>query len=202
MAQEAGDALARAGAVHLTGSLGNVATRKPVTVDIWMQKDGTRSTRRANGMTLQLIRTGGVTYVRGPTAYYEESGVPRGNAEKLDDRWVRAPANSDYAYIDRFDDLVASFTHPGDGASIEPRVQTSTYNGRPVLIVSQTDTSQLFVAASGTPYPVRMISAPRSGRADTRLSDFGRRQTISAPTNVIDGTELLKTVPKSVSPTF
>jgi hypothetical protein len=101
------------------------------------------------------------------------------------------PSDSSLTTAFRFTDLVASFTSPGKGVTINAKVTSTSLDGKPVLTVSQSDGSHIEVAASGTPYPLRLVSTPTSGRAVATLSGFGRHIPIAAPASAVDIAKLI-----------
>ena len=156
-----------------------------------MQSDGSIGTFTVGSDVINLVRAGGITYVKGPAAYFVGQGIPAANAAKVANRWLRLPSDSSLNTAFRFTDLVSSFTSPGQGVTIDAKVTSTSLGGKPVLTVSQSDGSHIEVAATGTPYPLRLVSAPKSGRAVATLSGFGKHSAIKAPASAADVTKLI-----------
>ncbi len=191
VATDAAAALERAGAVRLSGFLGDPATGRPHGVNMQLQSDASSGTFTVGGNVVNLIRAGGVTYAKGPAAYFVSQGITAANAAKLSNRWLRLPADSSLTTAFRFTDLITSFTTPAAGVTVNAKVTSSKLGGQPVLVVTESDGSQLDVAATTPPYPLRLVSAAKSGRAVATLSGFGRRVTITAPAGAVDATKLV-----------
>jgi hypothetical protein len=191
VATDAAAALEKAGAVRLSGFLGEPATGKPHGVNMQMQSDGSTGTFTVGASVVSLIRAGGVTYVKGPAGYFASQGITAANAAKLANRWLRLPADSSLTTAFRFTDLITSFTSPSAGVTVNAKVTSTKLNGKPVLVVTESDGAQLDVAATAPPYPLRLVSAPKSGRAVATLSGFGNHVGITAPKGAVDATKLV-----------
>ena len=191
VATDAAAALEKAGAVRLSGFLGEPATGKPHGVNMQMQSDGSSGTFTVGPNVVNLIRAGGVTYVKGPAAYFVSQGITAANAAKLANRWLRLPADSSLTTAFRFTDLITSFTTPAAGVTVNAKVTSTKLNGKSVLVVTESDGSQLDVAATTPPYPLRLVSAAKSGRAVATLSGFGKHVVITAPKGAVDATKLV-----------
>ncbi len=77
---------------------------------------------------------------------------------------------------------------PAGSSAIEKKVTTGSLDGRDVVIVSQADGSQLFVAATGKPYPLKAVNSAKSkdGAGTITFTGYGNHQTIKAPAGALD----------------
>jgi hypothetical protein len=110
-------------------------------------------------------------------------------AKKLDGQWVLLPADAGSSFGDFSLTKLADDLRKPQSATWTPQVQKSTYEGKDVVVITQTDGSTTTVAATGTPYPLR--SEDKGTDAGTvTLSDFGTMVTITAPPSPIDLSKL------------
>jgi hypothetical protein len=186
--KDAGAALVSSGAAHLAGFVPDSSTKKPENIDLHLQSDGSSGTITALNFPVSIISVGGTSYIKGPTAFWVASKVPAAAAAKLGNRWVKVPADADFSSSFTLSGLASSLNKPDAGVTINPKVTTGKFNGQKVVIVSESDGSQLYVAATGTPYPLRVVSTAKSsgGAGDATFSEFGKRVALKAPAGAID----------------
>jgi hypothetical protein len=103
---------------------------------------------------------------------------------------VKIPAGSDLAGSFTLSGLATSLNKPDPGITIDPKVTTGIYQGQKVVIVRESDGSQLYVAATGKPYPLRVVSSAKSagGAGDAAFSGFGKHVALKAPAGALDVT--------------
>ncbi len=187
VANDAADALEKAGAVHLRGSGTNDG--KPMSVDMHLQDADATGTITMDGGTLELTNTGGKIYVRASAPFWTAQGVPAQAVPMLAGKWVIVPsaAGKEFGQL-TIKGMADELRKPTDGA-IDPKVHTGTLNGQKVVVVTQSDGSTLDVAATGSPYPLETVDKGANAGTMT-ASDFGKRTTITAPTGALDLSQL------------
>jgi hypothetical protein len=139
-----------------------------------------------NGEAITVIAQGTTTYFKAPASFWSSQKIPAQVAALLGDKWVKIPPSSDGSLINdlSLSTIVGEIRKPTNG-TIAPAVKTGNVAGQPTVVVSQTDGSTLDVAATGQPYPLRIVDSSADG-ADATLSDFGVRQVITAPPGALD----------------
>jgi hypothetical protein len=175
--------------VHVAGSI--VAGGVPITLDVDVLAGKGASGRLAqNGLSFELIQTGGTVYIKGSPAFYRHVGGAAA-AQLLQGKWLKAPTTSpEFASLASLTNLrqlvdatVASHGSLAKGGS-------QTVNGQKV--VGLTDTSKggtLYVATTGRPYPIEITKDGASGGRIV-FDRWDKPVTLVAPTNAIDITQL------------
>lgn len=188
--KDASAALGASKAVHFAGTTTDSSTKQTATLDLHLQSDGTSGTITIAGSPVNVVSVGGVSYLKAPAAFWVTSGSSATVAAKLANKWVKAPAGSSF---DSFNlaAISKSLAEPTD-TQIVKAVKTSTLDGQKVVIVSQTDGSQLFVAATGKPYPLKVVNSTKSkdGAGSVSLTDYGKSVVIKAPAGALDATQI------------
>lgn len=187
VANDAADALASAGAVHLVGS--GTDGGKPLSLDLHLQGTDVSGTISMAGQALDVVSTGGKTYARAPASFWTSQQVPASVAKKLDGRWVLLPAEAGSTFGDFSLTKLADDLRKPEHGTWQPQVQRSTYEGKDVVIITQTDGSTTTVAGAGTPYPLRSEDKGTDPGTVT-LSDFGTKVAITAPPAPVDLSKL------------
>jgi hypothetical protein len=183
VAADAATALEQAGAVHAVGT--STSDGAQDSVDLHFQGTDLSGTITEAGSTVEVISTGGRTYVKAPAAFWKAQQVPSSVARKLNATWVLVPAEGGNPAGDLSLASMAAKLRTPDKTSYAPQVQKGTYQGRDVVVITESDGSTTQVAATGTPYPLQ--STDRSSEPGTvTLTDFGVRVPITAPADFLD----------------
>jgi hypothetical protein len=187
VATDAANALEQSGAAHAKGSV--TSSGQAGDLDLQLQGTDVSGTLTLQGQKIQVISTGGKTYIQAPVSLYTAQGVPATIAGELDGKWVIVPDSAASSFgTFTLKGLADELRKPTDATYKDP-VTTATVDGQKVVVVTQTDGSTLDVAASGQPYPVKEESKGSSPSTVT-LSDFGKKTTITAPAGALDLTQL------------
>jgi hypothetical protein len=132
-----------------------------------------------NGETIKVIKVGANDYLQAPSAYWAASGVPSDDLSKVNEVWISIP--------DSTAQLGSEFTLSGFATSLTSEVgtltkgATSTIGGQAVIaIMSTTQHGTLYVATTGTPYPVEATKSS-SGGGTLTFSGWNQGSTPTAP---------------------
>ena len=187
VSKDAAAALTASGAVHLAGTMTDAASKATETVDLQLQSDGTSGTVSEQGITINLISVGGDEYVKGPAGFYTKEKLASAVAAKLANKWVKLPAGTN-AIEFSLASTAKSLQDPQAGETFKTKVESGTLNGQKVAIASLTNGSQLFVAATGKPYALKIVNSATdpNGKGILILSGFGDKKSITAPAGAID----------------
>jgi len=94
------------------------------------------------------------------------------------------------------DDLAAQLTK--FDSPLETKVEQTTLDGAKVVVISQQNGSKLYVANTGTAYPLRgVIKGENAGQID--FTEYGASFDITAPPDAVDLTELRADEPEPLS---
>ena len=190
VAKDAAAALGATTAVHFSGSATDSSSKQPISLNLQLQSDGTSGTVTIAGTSVNVVAVGGKSYIKAPASFYVTEGSTATVAAKLADKWVTAPSGSSF---DSFN-LAAISKSLGDPTTttINKAVKTGSLDGQSVVIVTQADGSQLFVAATGKPYPLKIVNSAKSkdGVGAASLTDYGKHIEIKAPAGAQDPTQI------------
>jgi hypothetical protein len=183
VAADAADALQKAGAAHLTGT--GTQNGKPMTLDVHVVGSSASGTVTMGGAKVDLVSVGGKVYVRASSDFWSQNGVPAAAEALLNGKWVIVPAQA-ASELQQFSlkGLADQLRHPSNG-TIKDAVHTDTVDGAKVVVVTESDGSTLDVAATGTPYPLRIVDKGSDAGTIT-ASEFGKKTTITAPSGALD----------------
>ena len=186
--EDAAAALAAADAVHISGQVVDSSTGKSIDVDLQLQSNGTSGTLTLAGQPVNLISIGSATYLKTSAAFYAKEGVGSVAAAELANRWVKAPNSQDFTGI-TLSGLSKDLGVAHDGSRINDKVTTGMLKGHDVVIVSGSDGSKLYVAASGKPLPLKADRPAQSSSPGSLVfTGYGRHVEIKAPADAIDTT--------------
>jgi hypothetical protein len=188
-AQVLADAEAAAGGASSTHISGRVVSNgTTVTLDLSLVRGkGAKGSLSAGGLSLYLVRIGATTYIRGSDAFYRRFAGPAA-ARLLHGKWLKAPAT---------DGRLRSLVPLTSIASLLARVGAHrgalankgavTYRGQRVVeIRDPSDGSTLYVAASGTPYPVAIVGGRKGPAGAIAFDRWNQPVSLSAPPQAID----------------
>jgi hypothetical protein len=178
--KDASAALKTAGSVHLKGTSSGSAGI--TTIDLRFQGDDTVGKIESGDKKAEVIRTGGVTYLKGSKAYYEGEKAPSAVAALAAGRWVKVPATSSSGSTFTLASFADSLSEDADEVTT---VAQDTLDGSKVVVVSGKDGTKGYVANTGSPVPLRLEKTGKDG-ARLEFTDYGKKVGISAPGNAID----------------
>ena len=181
------DALAAAqgaSGVHVSGSI--VSGGEPLTLNLALDKGtGGSGTMSESGLSFQLIRVGGKAYIKGSDAFYKKF-AGAGVAQLLHGKWLEGSATTgNLAALTSLTDISKLFNGALASHGTLSNGGETTYKGQKVVAIKDTTKDGiLYVAATGTPYPVAIVGANKSGAIV--FDNWGKTVTITAPKNAVD----------------
>lgn len=184
---DATNALATVPAVHISGS--DNQDGFTVTIDARIQADGLEGSARAPGGTEQVLSVNGRVYIKGFQALQpsESSNLPKALQQQIDGRWLyidptdNGDSSDSVSFVDptNLKGFAAALRKLDKGVTVEQAVTTDTLDGQPVVVVSESNGSKMFVAATGEPLPLKFIGKGNSdsdsslGLVGTATLDYG-----------------------------
>jgi hypothetical protein len=183
VASDAAAALKAAGAFHVAGTVKD--NGKPASIDLQIQDSDVSGTMALNGAKLDLVIVNGKAYIKGDNNFWQTNGVPSQTAALLDGRWVTAPssASTDFKQFSATG-LATELEHPSN-SPIQTQVHKAKVDGKDVVVLTEKDGTEIDVAATGKPYPLRVIQKGTETGTLT-FSGYGKQQAITTPPSPLD----------------
>lgn len=203
---DAQTALGAAGSFRIRFS-GTSATDGPMTLDLVVSSGGVKGSMTDQGVTAQVLVTGGQAYLQGRAFFAKSAGADA--AAVIGDRWVKLPAGQSFGF-DGFNDpkTVALCLLSVHGTLVKGG--TSSFQGQPtVQVLDKGDIpgdapGTVDIATTGPAYPLHLVQTgaatpgqekqpavcgsssgdPSSGaltNMQATLSEFGAAVAITAP---------------------
>jgi hypothetical protein len=158
--------VAAAGAVsaHVAGSI--VSEGKPISLDMeLLAGKGGKGRISLEGLSLDLIDVDKAVYINGSAAFYKHLAGSAA-AQLLQGKWLKAPdSTGNFASFSSLTDLgkLVGSTLAAHGA-LSRATSTTTVEGQKVIgVTDATKGGTLYVAATGTPYPIEITKAGAGG---------------------------------------
>jgi hypothetical protein len=187
------DALAAASAakgVHLSGAI--AAGKQHLAIDFRIvQGTGGIGTITEQGLSFQFVRIGGKAYIKGTDAFYKQF-AGAATAALLHDKWLEADAKKGaFASLTALTDI-AKLIHQGLASHGRLRnAGETTYKGQKVVAIDDTTKhGTLYIAATGSPYPVAIVNSGPRAPGTVAFDDWNKTVSISAPKGAIDLSKL------------
>jgi hypothetical protein len=155
-----GQAIGAATSVQISGTI--IQSSKKISFQIATFSSGDFSgTIEQSGDSLQLKKIGSTDYLKGTVGYYETTGAPASTATLLGGNWVYGP-DSQFGFGSSFtlSSLASNIKNPGGTLS---KGASSTINGQAAFSVNSSKGGELWVATSGTAYPIQLDDSSSSG---------------------------------------
>jgi hypothetical protein len=175
-------ALRNAKTARLTG---NITTGgQKIQLDLELVGDNSTGTLTVDGNDVQLIKLDGSVYIKGdPQFLAQYANGDTAAVQALNGKWLKTATTSDFDSfsIDGFaDELKAS-----NDVKVNAKTTQATQNGKPVVILSQSDGSTLTIANTGEAYPL-VLNGKGTDSGQLTFSDFNKAVTITAPSDILD----------------
>jgi len=178
-----------AATVHISGSV--VDEGKPISIDMELVAGkGAKGHITVEGATIEVVELEKAFYVKGSSAFYTHVGGAAA-AKLLQGKWLKAPTSKGefaaFAQLTNLSKLLNSTLSSHGRLTSAP---TITINGEKAVGVTDAEHGgTLYVAATGTPYPVE-IAKGGSGGGKILLDRWNQPVTLTAPPNPININEL------------
>jgi hypothetical protein len=178
VAQTADAAFKAAKTVHVRGTF--MADGRTEKFDLRYERGAASGTFTVNGATIHMITVGDRAYLKAGKRGWAAMGNPADTQSLLANKWVKSGSAADmltpFSLATFASELTAEeFTHGGT-------VTQSTLAGQKVVVVTYPDGAKLYVANTGTAYPLRFdATGSVGGRRD--FSEYGTAFHITKPPN-------------------
>jgi hypothetical protein len=175
--------------VHVTGR--GTDNGAPLKINLWIGNGKGKGHLEENGLAFDVVRVGDTAYIKGGSAFLTKF-AGAGAAALLHDKWLKGPATTgQLAPLASLTDKQQFFKGVlGQHGKVENKGETDYKGQKAVEIRDTTQGGSLFVAATGTPYPVALAGGTQQG--DILFSDWNGSETIEAPKGAVDLSSLGK----------
>jgi hypothetical protein len=183
---DAKTAVTSASSYHVAGTADDNGDQ--LKFDVALSKGRSGGTIGTSGAMLQIVLSGGSLYLRGDAASWAKIAGNESVAQLAAGKWIKAPASSP-----GFKDLATTLDPAQLVATVSAQGRitkgpVTTINGqKAVPLVDHGDGGTLYVAATGTPYILKIVDSKASGSAGSLTFDqFGTATVPPVPTNAVD----------------
>jgi hypothetical protein len=179
-----------ASSAHVTGSI--VSDGTPITLDLTMASGkGAKGSMSTSGLEFDLIRIGDTAYIRGSDDFYKHF-AGAAVAQLLHGKWLKASVvQGRFRSLAPLTSIGVLFAKISSGHGKLANDGKKTYKGEEVVAIRDTsDNSKLYVAATGTPYPVALVGGKKSQSGTITFGDWNESVSLSAPKGAIDISKL------------
>jgi hypothetical protein len=173
-----------ASSVHVAGSISNAGTSIALDMDLQAGKGG-RGRISESGLSFEVIELGGYVYITGSPSFYDHFAGSAA-ARTLRGKWLKAPAtNRGFASLDSLTNLRKLVDSSLDTHGPLAKLATRTVAGRQAVGVRDvTRGGVLYVATTGTPFPVAITKADGGGKIV--FSRWNAPLRLVAPKHAVD----------------
>jgi hypothetical protein len=175
--------------VHFSGKV--VTESGPIEVDIRIVRvQGGKGSMSESGLSFDLVRLGDKVYIRGSDAFYKRFTGQAG-AQLFHGKWLQfRTSDADMASITPFTEIDTFFGGiTSQHGKLRNEGERSFHGQKTVAIKDTTQGGTLYVAATGTPYPVGITSSGAQSGA-ILFDGWNATESISAPKNAVDISKL------------
>jgi len=178
-----------ASSAHVSGSLTSGGAKITLDLDLLAGKGG-RGQLTENGLSFELIATGGYVYIKGSPAFYTHIAGPAA-AQLFVGKWLKAPANGgNFASLASLTDLHSLIETTLQGHGTLGKGAATTADGQAVIpLTDASKAGTLYVSTKGKPYPVEIIKQGSNG-GQIAFADWNAPVSLAAPANSVDLTQL------------
>ena len=176
--------------VHVSGSV--VSSGTAITLDLRIVKGAGGSGQMSEqGLSFQLVRVGGKAYIKGSDAFWKKF-AGAGVATLLHDKWLSGSATTgNLASLTALTDISKLFNGALGAHGTLKNAGETTYKGQKVVALKDTTKGgTLYVAATGTPYPIAIVAPNNGKQGSITFDDWNKTVSISAPKGAIDMSSL------------
>ncbi len=179
-----------ASSVHVSGDI--VSGGTPITLDLDMARGkGAKGSMSTSGLKFDLVRIGDTAYIRGSDDFYRHF-AGAGIAQLIHGKWLKASVNEGrFRSFGPLTSVSLLFAKISAGHGTLSNDGQTTYKGQQVVAIRDTsDSSKLYVAATGKPYPVAIVGGKSSQSGTITFGDWDESVSLTAPKGAIDISQL------------
>jgi hypothetical protein len=182
-------AATHAASVHIVGSI--ISENKPISLDMELVAGkGAKGHLSVEGLGIEVIALEHAFYLNGSSAFYRHIAGPAA-AALLQGKWLKAPTTSgEFASLAQLTELGKLVESTLSSHGELKHAPGKTVGGRQAVgVTDATRGGTLYVAATGTPFPLQ-ITKDGSGSGTITFNRWNQPVTITAPAGAINITQL------------
>ena len=168
--------------VHIVAAVHNAQEKISLDLNVAQRSGG--GTMTLDGSKVDVVRVGQTTYIRAEAKLFVQFGAGA-SAAKLAGKWFKVPTSTQrFAELVSLTDLYAFLTQSLTTKGSVTKGAVKTVDGKQAIELKSKHGGSVFVATSGTPYPLRFTSRV-SPAGTVSLRDWNAAKVPSAPTHAL-----------------
>lgn len=177
-----------ASSVHMSGTV--VDAGQQIAIDMTVAKGkGATGTLAVGKGSVDLVVIGNTAYMRASPAFWRKYTHSSGMGQLFAGKWLKFTGkNGQLKGLTDLTHVQGIFNKLTSSQGKLTNHGATTYNGQDVVAISDTpENGTLYVAASGTPYPVGLVKAGKSSSGGKLTFDrWDQPVTLTAPKGALD----------------
>jgi hypothetical protein len=157
-----------------------------LSLNLTMSPSGGGGSIQEPGVTMELVTAGKYVYVKADEESWLTLKESPTAAKTVANKWIKAPASS--SNLADFVELTVSTTFVDQFLSGPGKISklpgTAAWHGREAIVLNDGEGDRMYVAASGTPYLLRVVGSGRESGDAVSFFDFGDAPMPAVPTAV------------------
>lgn len=197
--RDASKAVQAASSFHISGQIkglgGQFVGSKTAGIDFTaVQGKGVTGTLKIGGAEVDVVVIGKNGYLRASSEFWKEIAKQKGGGQAagfaatlFGDKWIKFPAgNNDFGQLTDATKLGSLFGGLTSNTGRLANKGETTYQGQSVVAIESSKGGTLYVAATGTPYPVALVKTGGKSNGTITFSDWNKSVTLTAPKGALD----------------
>jgi hypothetical protein len=172
--------------VHVAGSIQSGAESVGLDLQI-VQGKGATGTISEGSVSFKLVAVGGNFYILPDAAFLQKSAHSQAAAQLLKGKWLKGSSTdanfASFGKLTSIKSLMGSLTQAHGTLT---KGSTSTLGGQPVIALNSSKGGTMYVATTGTPYPLQVSKNSGGQSGKVTFSDYNKAFTITAPASSIN----------------
>lgn len=185
---DARQAALAATSVHVAGTLSDAG--KPLSLDLVLAQEKGKGTMSESGLSFQVVRIGKAAYIKGSDAFLQQFAGAAA-AQLLHNKWLKGSAVSgSLASLAPLTDITKLFNGAfGSHGKLANEGETDFQGQKVVAIKDSSDGSIVYIAATGTPYPLGAKEGGAS-KSSVTFDHWNDSVSFNAPKGAVDMSKL------------
>jgi hypothetical protein len=175
-----------ASSAHVSGNI--VSSGTVISLDLVLERGkGAKGSVSTSGLQFDLVEIGRTVYIHGSDAFYAHF-AGSAIAQLLHGKWLKASTSQRrFRALAPLTSIRAIFARVSSRHGKLVSEGKTTYHGQQVVEIRDTsDDSKLYVAATGTPYPVALVGGKKNESGTIAFDRWNASVSLTAPKGAID----------------